>query len=124
MWAACARLFWALPRVDQLVPMPPMMRCTRCPTSAPCAGYNLLEWVATGDRPADLGAVLDEVVEGHRGYFKLRRLVMDRLKVRQGASGRLGCEQQHELPDALPFPNGESNQRQCEQAATACTARG
>ena len=88
---------------------------------APCAAHHLLEWMATGGHPAELEAVLDEVVAEHRGYLKLRQLLLHRLTVRQGASGRLGCERRQELPDAWPFPDGKSNQRQCEQG---CTTRG
>ncbi len=96
----CALCFGRCPDPVQLVLVPPMLRCARCPAPAPYAAEDLVAVVSCEGFPADLEEVLSEVLAGHCGYLSLRDLLLLRLAVRQAASGRLECGRRQELPDA------------------------
>lgn len=92
--------------------MPPMLRCARPAAPAPCAAAGLLGLASIEGWRADLAPVLTELLAAHCGYFVLRRLVLARLKVREGPSADSGADKGCLLPVCF---------RTCEQPATICT---
>lgn len=101
------------------------------PRPPPCAADALLDLVSCAGWPADLAAVLDEVLAEHRGYRALLPLVLLKLAVRKGPEAGWGagsgrdCQMPHcfRKSEQPPTPSACTGDEHCVTCPSCCRSR-